>query len=575
MTSFKIQTLRNVFRCSFPVTHPHFKDIKDLVKAIPGSKFKVYNEQKFWTVPIERKEDLQPIADTFEAYWIQGNSIEDDKRPVPDVEPLPELTLSIPVFSKKHGSGMYDFQSSGVARGLQLKRFINGDQPGLGKTVQAIATIEGGEVTEPGSTFPCLIICPATLKQNWKDEIEDWTDRGTLILDNNCKNNFQFYATTGVAQYFITNFESLKKYFIEKIDDPGKGKPLMLKHIHFKDTISIFKSVIIDEAHRLKDHTTQQAKFAKGICTGKEWIIELTGTPVINKPADLMSPLAMMERLNQFGNMDGFKKTFCAGPREASNLRLLNYQLNKLCFYRRTKDEVMKDLPLKSRQIVKVEITTRKEYIDAARDLENYLRQYKEATESQISRALRGEIMVKIGILKNISARGKILAACEWIRDLLATGEKLVLFAHLKEVVNAMKEHFPQAVTITGEDNEAQRDVAKKRFQNDPACQLIICSIKAAGVGITLTASSRVTFLELPWTYADTEQCEDRCHRIGQKDNVTCTYILGHDTIDEHIYKIIMNKKEIAHTVTGTEDKTEENVVSAMIDLFNNNKIKL
>ena len=97
---------------------------------------------------------------------------------------------------------------------------------------------------------------------------------------------------------------------------------------------------------------------------------------------------------------------------------------------------------------------------------------------------------------------------------------------------------------------------------------IIICSIKAAGVGLTLTASSNVAFVEFPWTYADCCQCEDRAHRIGQKDSVTCYYFLGRRTIDEKVYRIIQEKKNIANAVTGSTEDIEENIVDMVARIF-------
>lgn len=202
-------------------------------------------------------------------------------------------------------------------------------------------------------------------------------------------------------------------------------------------------------------------------------------------------------------------------------------------------------------------------------DLEKYLREYKLATDAQVRKSMKGEIMVRIGILKNISARGKIEAVKEFVDDTLSSGEKLVVFAHLREVIAKLKEIYPHAASITGSDDMPSRQHAVDSFQKDPKCKLIICSTKAAGVGLTLTASSRVAFIELPWTFADCEQAEDRCHRIGQSDNVTCTYFLGSDTIDQKIYQLILEKKNIAKTITGSNEEVEENVISQLIDLFN------
>lgn len=132
-----------------------------------------------------------------------------------------------------------------------------------------------------------------------------------------------------------------------------------------------------------------------------------------------------------------------------------------------------------------------------------------------------------------------------------------------------MKKLFPDAVTVTGEDNAIQKQAAVDAFQNDPNCRLIILNYKSGGTGLTLTASSRVAFIEFPWTFSDCEQAEDRAHRNGQKNNVNCYYFLGKDTIDEYMYEVIQTKKSIANGVTGTDDVVKENVVDMAMNIFN------
>ncbi|REK47529.1 MAG: ATP-dependent helicase [Bacteroidetes bacterium] len=547
-----IEHIQNEYKISFPYK-PY---LVELIKKLPGRKFNHFD--KSWSVPATSLDELKNFASRTGAVW--GKIAEDlPGVAIPQEETeLPDLQVDIPLRRE-----LFPYQRSGVAYALQKKRLIIGDQPGLGKTAQAIATIEGAQA------FPCLIICPSSLKINWKREIEQWTGKEAMILDDRTRLNFHFYYQAGLNQYFIVNYESLKKYFVEKIDKPKNAK-LRLNHIHFKKVATgMFNSVVIDESHRVKSVSTQQTKFTKGICNGKDWILALTGTPVINKPKDLISQLGIIGRIPELFSYSQFVNRYCSGPREASNLKELNQVLNSHCFYRRDKSKVLKDLPAKVRQVIVCDIDTRKEYHDAMRDLEKYLQEYRGATDAQIIKAMRGKIMVEIGILKNISARGKIEAVREFIDDTTSSGEKLVVFAHLKEIIGKLKEAYPKAVTITGEDSTYQRQDAVDQFQNDPSCKLIICSTKAAGVGLTLTASSRVCFIELPWTYADCEQAEDRCHRIGQVDSVMCTYFLGDQTIDQKIYKLILEKKDIARQVTGSQEEIEENVVSQLIDLFN------
>jgi SWI/SNF-related matrix-associated actin-dependent regulator 1 of chromatin subfamily A len=179
-----------------------------------------------------------------------------------------------------------------------------------------------------------------------------------------------------------------------------------------------------------------------------------------------------------------------------------------------------------------------------------------------------------MNILKQVSARGKIESACEAIHSTIDCGRKLIVFCFLKEVVAALKREFPQAVTVTGDDNDRQKQAAVDKFQQDDNCKLIILNYRSGGTGLTLTAASDVLFVEFPWTFADCCQAEDRAHRNGQKNAVTCTYLLGDGTIDEYMYNLIQTKKDIANGVTGTEDDTKEKisqsdmVVNAAFDIF-------
>ena len=134
-----------------------------------------------------------------------------------------------------------------------------------------------------------------------------------------------------------------------------------------------------------------------------------------------------------------------------------------------------------------------------------------------------------------------------------------------------MKKAFPKAVTVTGRDSMMMKQAAVDAFQSGQA-QLIICSIKAAGVGLTLTASSNVAFCEFPWTYSDCCQCEDRAHRIGQKDNVTCYYLIGRGTIDHTLYNIIQNKRSVANQIMASTDDipTDKMYFDQLTDMFLN-----
>ena len=530
--------------------------IVDRVRQITGRHYD--GNRKVWLVPVGQRIELEKMIYQIRQFeninWVNGFSPKKEEDIAYELPELPDLAMSHQLKIEP-----YPYQLKGIARGLELKRFMNCDEPGLGKTLQSIATIN------LANAFPCLVICPSSLKINWQREWEKFTDKKAMVLTDKVRDTWTFFYETGMHQVFIVNYESLKKYFVQRIK---KSVGWTLRDVEFRNSIQLFKSVIIDESHRCKSSSTQQAKFCKGLCSGKEWIIELTGTPVVNKPKDLVPQLSILNRIDDFGGYKNFVNRYCNGQNEASNLKELNYMLWKNCMFRREKSLVLTDLPEKIRQVNTCEITNRKEYTDAERDLIMYLQKYKNADDEKIHKAMLGEVMVRINILRQVSARGKIRDAVEFVKDFRENNQKIILFCSLHEVVDQLKFHFPTAVSVTGRDSQDEKQRAVDKFQNDPKTDIIICSIKAAGVGLTLTASSNVAFIEFPWTYADCTQCEDRAHRIGQKNSVTCYYFLGRKTIDERVYNIIQSKKKIAKAVTGSTEEIEENIVDMVARIF-------
>lgn len=461
----------------------------------------------------------------------------------------------------------YPYQLLGVRYALDHKRCIFGDQPGLGKTLQAICTVVKGhkEAQRYGDTFPVLVICPAALKINWQREFKKFAGIDAIILDDKNKSTWHLFHEKGMCHVFITNYESLKKFFVTGVD---AGSRFTSRSIHYDPRKDLFKAVIIDESHKCKTNKTQQSKFVEGLCKGKSWVLELTGTPVVNNNTDLIQQLRIMGRLNDFGGYRKFVDRYCDGIYQSSNIKELNHRLWLTCFFRREKQKVLTQLPDKTRQYIQCDITNSREYSDAEKDMVTYLRQYKGTSDEDIQRKMKASIMVKMGLLKQISARGKIKAVADFVEDIIGGGEKLILFAYLKEVVQELKKCFPHAVTVTGDDSIEQKQAAVDAFQTKPGTRLIILNYKSGGTGLTLTASSRVAFIEFPWTYSDCEQAEDRAHRNGQKNNVNCYYFLGKDTIDEYMYKIIQTKKSIADGVTGTTTSITEQVTQMALDFF-------
>lgn len=525
------------------------------VKELPGKRFDA--SSKTWTVPLHARQQVEAFAARYKFNWGASDLTPESFNDIPQ---LPELDADISFLKRD----LYDYQKRGIAYMLKHQRVIVGDDMGLGKTCQAIvAAVASGQLKKG----PALIICPASLKLNWQREIEIWTKYRGLILDDRTRYNWHRYFETELAQFFIVNYESLKKFFVKEID---KVKRVTLKNVHFYDTINLFSLIIIDESHRVKTFGRQQTRYTAGICAGKQWIFALTGTPVLNKPSELCPQLGIIGQLHEFGGYKKFMDRYCSGTRQASNLKELNYKLNLHCFYRRKKTEVLKELPAKTRTLIYCDISTRNEYNAAQADLASYMAQFKGMTPSQVDKSMKGEIMVRIGILKNISARGKIAAVSEWLHDIISSGSKVSIWAELHQVMDCIYKEFPCCLKITGRESLADRQYSIDQFQNNPDEKLIACGIRAAGVGVTLTSGSTCGFIELGWHAGIMDQCEDRHHRIGQKDNVGCYYFLGKDTIDEWIYhSVIEPKRDISDQVTGNVDDVDVNVVDGFINLFN------
>ncbi|MBD5341920.1 MAG: DEAD/DEAH box helicase family protein [Bacteroides sp.] len=561
---------------TFRLSFEYNPELIDLIKRIPSRRWD--QSEKVWIVS---KEGVYPpgydarwYVEAFAQWAVQKRFCShiarrsETRDEVYEIPPMQE-------FVGEHYMKLepYAYQLEGVRYALDHKRCIFGDQPGLGKTLQAICSVVKAhrEAKTYGETFPTLVICPAALKVNWKREFKKFAGVDAIILDDSNRARWEKFWELkrpdgeALSPVFITNYESLKKFFVRKVRNSSR---FTLNSIEFDERIHLFKSVIIDESHKCKSAKTQQAKFVEGICRGKKWVFALTGTPVVNNNTDLIQQLRILGRLDDFGGYKQFVARFCDGPKQSSNMKELHYRLWCCCFFRREKAKVLTQLPDKMRQYITCEITNRKEYQDAEDNFLKYLRQYKHADDDKIARAMRGEVMVRMGILKEIAARGKVKAVADFIHDVIDGGEKLIMFAYLKEVVMALKEEFPDAVTVTGSDNIMQKQNAVDRFQNDPECKLIILNYKSGGTGLTLTASSRVGFIEFPWTYSDCEQAEDRAHRNGQKNAVNCYYFLGDKTIDEYMYKVIQTKKDIANEVTGTTTQIDEDIVNNVMNLF-------
>ena len=234
---------------------------------------------------------------------------------------------------------------------------------------------------------------------------------------------------------------------------------------------------------------------------------------------------------------------------------------------RRKKKDVLKELPAKVWSFIPMELDNRKEYVQAEN---NFIKWVHETKGKDAAEKARGaEVLSSIEALKQLAVKGKLEQAMDWIEDFLQSGKKLVVFATHKFVIQTLVDEFPDiSVKVDGSVSMKKRQEVVDQFQKDKKIKLFIGNIKAAGVGITLTAASDVAFLELPWTPGELEQASDRVHRIGQNDSVSIYYLLAHETIEDKIATMIDNKRKILDGILDGKETDDESLLTKLLKQF-------
>jgi SWI/SNF-related matrix-associated actin-dependent regulator of chromatin subfamily A-like protein 1 len=438
------------------------------------------------------------------------------------------------------GGELKPFQRAGVRYLLAQRRAFLADEQGLGKTIEALATLEAD------AAYPAIVVCPASLKLNWLRELELWLPgRSAQTLAGTRAD-----APIVPADVIVVNYDIVA------------ARLAQLQNLEPR-------ALVLDESHYCKNAAakrTQAVQRLSATVPNDGLVLALTGTPVMNRPPELIAQLRILGRLADFGSGAQFGKRFC-GP--DAHLRL-HWHLRARCFARRLKADVLPQLPAKTRAVVPIELDNESEYRLAERDVVAWLQSQPldlRELDAKVAAALRAERLVRLNALKLLAARGKLHAALAWIHDFCTSGERLVVFAHHREIQRAVLERFPSALHILGEDTHTARDASLRAFQAPDGAenQLIVCSIEVAGQGLTLTRSSNVAFLELDWTPAKHDQAEDRCHRIGQQDAVNASYLLAAGTIDEAIATLLERKRAVIGAVTDGRAEDEGGVVDALV----------
>ena len=432
------------------------------------------------------------------------------------------------------------FQRAGVEFAMRRDGVLIADEMGLGKTVQAIGVINSLNVLKP----QVLVVCPASLKINWRNEIKAWLTKPISVGIAEGRS----WPKTDVV---IINYDILHHRTTKKLKGGPNPGPLS----------RIWDVVIFDESHYIKNRKALRTEAALAIKGTRR--LALTGTPILNKPIEIWTTLSWLDP-SSWRSFWGFAQNYCGASSKngwdtsgAQNLRELNEKLRTTVMIRRLKKDVLKELPPKVRQIVELPVTAaliekeRKALAKLGIDIDALIaaaEMFPTFEAAAASLKISPVAFDQISKIRKETALSKIPACIEFIQDALDCGHKLVVFAHHVEVVDrlvaGLAEYNP--VKIYGATSMTARQEAVHRFQNDPNCGVFVGNIQAAGVGLTLTAASLGIFVEMDWVPGIVTQAEDRLHRIGQHDSVLIQHLVLSMSLDCNMAKVVVRKQRIA-----------------------------
>ena len=499
-------------------------------------------EDRLLMKPVEQVWVEKLLCESDKAYNIWGN-LTDDMKPIsmwiPKASVIQEektLDREVDYSPYSHRPPM-EHQKIAIEKLLANNKFILADDMGLGKTTSTVIASLESDVKK------VLIVCPASLKINWKREIELYSDDNVLIVEG------KKWGST--FKYYIINYDILKNFHTTENTEDSDAYKIILKEG--------FDLAIVDEAHYISNSQAQRTKLLNDILAKipKVWL--LTGTPMTSRPINYFnllkivnSPLTLNWKSYVLRYCKGYQ--FRVGGRKiwntsgASNLDELREQ-TKAVVLRRMKTDIL-DLPEKIISPIWLEL--KNSFYDD--ELTEFLRISKENRKKESLTVTLNRLMK----LRQLIAIEKVDHTCELIDKVLEQGRKVIVFTNFTMSLDMIYEKYgKKAVVLDGRMSKDRRQQSVDRFQNEDKVKVFIGNIKAAGVGITLTAADTVIFNDLSFVPADHSQAEDRAYRYGQKNSVLVYYPVFENTIEMTIYNILQKKKDIIDQVMGDGEYSE------------------
>lgn len=444
-----------------------------------------------------------------------------------------DANISIPA---PGGLKYFGYQKAGIAYAIGNQNVLIGDEMGLGKTIQAI-----GVMNFIPEIKVALVVCPASLKINWKKEIDRWLlgDRTCAVLSTKDKDK------EVQADVLIANYELLGK--LEWLRKP-------------------YDLIVADEAHYLKNPKAARTKHFTEVRENANRLLLLTGTPILNRPIELWSLLQLLRFDMRFWE---FAARYCGASEDngwdvsgATNMAELQQILRKSVMIRRRKADVLGDLPDKTRQIIYLDPARYKPWLSKETKFMQKAGMLDEGSIAHMHEPTALDIG-EMSRLRHETALAKVPEMIDFIGAALDAVDKVVVFANHRDVIEQLYSAYPDiAVKLMGGMTPDEKDDAVVQFQTNPDIRLFVGSIKAAGVGITLTAAQTIVFAELDWVPGNILQAEDRLHRIGQKNNVMVYYVVVDGSMDAMFAKRFTEKQAIIDEATDVDvmlKKMDEN----------------
>lgn len=436
-------------------------------------------------------------------------------------------------------------------------RALLADEMGLGKTLQAIAVASCIR-----DSWPVLVLTPSSLRLQWATMIQQWLNipaSDILVVLSQCsgsnKAGFTIVPSNTKGTIHLDGLFNIISY-----DVVPKLQNILMA--------SDFKVVIADESHFLKNAQAKRTCATVPILQKAQYAMLLSGTPALSRPIELFKQLEALypyvyKNVHEYGNR------YCKGGifglyQGASNHEELHNLMKATVMIRRLKKDVLSELPVKRRQQVFLDLAEKdmKQINALFRELEvvkNKIKACKSKEEVDSLKLCEKNLINKI---YTGSAEAKIPAVLDYLGTVVEAGCKFLIFAHHLPMIDSIHEFLLKkkvgCIRIDGSTPASSRQALVTEFQQKDAVKAAVLSIKAGGIGLTLTAASTVIFAELSWTPGDIIQAEDRVHRIGQVSSVNIYYLLANYTVDDIIWDVVQNKLEnLGQMLDGHENTLE------------------